>query len=80
VTYFKVLSQHSLEVLTWVNQSVQCLTSDWTTGVRSLPAAQDFSTSLCVKTNSEAHPAFYPMGRGSPLPGGKAQSGSDADH
>jgi hypothetical protein len=39
----------------------------------------DFSSSL-VQTNSEAHPASYPMASGVPFPGGKARPGRDADH
>jgi hypothetical protein len=51
-----------------------------TTGVRSPTEAEDFSSSPCVQTGSGAHPASCSMGTGGPLPGGKAQSGSDADH
>jgi hypothetical protein len=36
----------------------------------SIPAeAKDFSSSLCVQTSSEAHPAAYPMGTGGSLAG-----------
>jgi hypothetical protein len=28
----------------------------------------------------EAHPASFPMGTGSPFPGGKARPGRDSDH
>jgi hypothetical protein len=28
-----------------------------------------FSSNLCVQTDSEAHPAPYPMGTGGPFPG-----------
>jgi hypothetical protein len=50
--------------------------------VRSPTGAEDFSSSLCVQTGSEAHPASYPMGTGGggPFPGGKARPGRDADH
>jgi hypothetical protein len=48
--------------------------------VRSLTGAEDFSSSPCVQTGSEAHPASYPLGTGGPFPGGKAQPGRDADH
>jgi hypothetical protein len=48
--------------------------------VRSLTGAEDFSSSPCVQTVSEAHPASYPMGTGGPVPGGKERSGRDADH
>jgi hypothetical protein len=49
-------------------------------GVRSPAGAKDFSSSLCVQTGSEAHPASYTMGTGGPFPGGKARPGRDADH
>jgi hypothetical protein len=60
--------------------SVQCLTTDWTTGVRSPTGAEDFYSSLCVQTGSEAHPAPCPMGTGGSFLGGKARTGRDADH
>jgi hypothetical protein len=63
-----------------VAQSVQCLTTFWTIGVRSPTGAEDVSSSLCVQTGSGAHPASYPMGTGGPFPGGKARPGRDADH
>jgi hypothetical protein len=53
---------------------------DWTTGVRSPTEAKDFSSSLCIQTNSEAHPASYTMGTDGTFPGGKARPGHDADH
>jgi hypothetical protein len=49
-------------------------------GVRSLAEAKDFSSSFCVQTSSEPHPASYPMGIEVPFLGGKARPGSDADH
>jgi hypothetical protein len=49
-------------------------------GVRSLAEAKDFSSSLCVQTSSEAHPASCPMGTGGPFPGGREQPGRDAHH
>jgi hypothetical protein len=49
-------------------------------GVRSPAGAKDFSSSLCVQTGSEAHPASCTMGTGGSFPGGKARSGRDADH
>jgi hypothetical protein len=52
-----------------VAQSVQCLTTDWTTGVRSSTEERDFSSSPCVQEGSGAHPASYPMGTGGPFPG-----------
>jgi hypothetical protein len=49
-------------------------------GVRSSAGEKDFSSSLCVQTDSGAHPASYTMGTGGPFPGGKARPGRDADH
>jgi hypothetical protein len=49
-------------------------------GVRSPAGAKDFSSSLCVQTGSEAHPASCTMGTGGPFPRGKARSGRYADH
>jgi hypothetical protein len=56
----------TVTVWSWVN-SVQCLTTNWTPGVRSPAEAKGFSSSLRVQTSSEAHPA-YPMGTGGPFP------------
>jgi hypothetical protein len=47
--------------------------------VRSPAEANNFSSSLCVQTGSEAHPASCIMGTGGPIPGGKARPGRDAD-
>jgi hypothetical protein len=47
--------------------------------VRSPTGAEDFSSSPCVRTGSEAHPASYQMGTEGPFPGGKARPGRDAD-
>jgi hypothetical protein len=63
-----------------VAQSVQCLTADWTAGVRSPTEAEDFSSNLCVQTGSGAHPASCTVGTGGSFPGGKARPGRDADH
>jgi hypothetical protein len=62
-----------------VAQSVQCLTTDWTAGLRSPTDAEDFSSSLCVQTGSGAHPASCTVGTGGSFPGGKARPGRDAD-
>jgi hypothetical protein len=62
-----------------VARPVQCLTTDWTIGVRSPTEADDFSSTLCVQTGSGAHPASYTVGTGGSLPGGKARPGRDAD-
>jgi hypothetical protein len=48
--------------------------------VRSQAEAMDFSSSLCVQTGSEAHPASCTMGTGGPFPGAKVWPGHDADH
>jgi hypothetical protein len=45
-------------------------------GVRFPVGAKDFSCSLCVQTDSGAHPASYPMGTGGPFPGGKSAAGA----
>jgi hypothetical protein len=52
---------------------------DWTTGVRSPTEAEDFSSNLCVRTSSGAHPVSCSVGTGS-FPQGKVRSGRDADH
>jgi hypothetical protein len=59
-----------------VAQSVQCLTTDWTAGVRYPAGAEDFSSNLCVQTGSGAHP----VGTGGSFAGGKARPGRDANH
>jgi hypothetical protein len=43
--------------------------------VRSPAGAKDFSSSLCVQTGSEAHPASCTMGTGGPFPGAKRGRG-----
>jgi hypothetical protein len=66
-----------------VAQSVQRLTTDWTTGRWKIDHRQrqeDFFSSLCVQTGSGAHPASCPMRTGGPFPGCKARPGHDADH
>jgi hypothetical protein len=60
--------------------SVQCLTMDWTAGVRSPTEADDFYSNLWVQTGSGAHPASYTMGTGGSFQGGKVRLGRDADH
>jgi hypothetical protein len=47
---------------------------------RSQAEAKDFSSSLCVQTGSEAHPASCTMGTGDSFPGAKARPRRDADH
>jgi hypothetical protein len=53
---------------------------DRTIGVRSPAGSKDFSSSVCVQTGSEAHPASCTMGTRGPFLGGKARQGRDADH
>jgi hypothetical protein len=48
--------------------------------VRSPAEAEDFPSSRCVQTGSEAHPASCTMGTGGPFLGAKARPGRDADH
>jgi hypothetical protein len=52
-----------------------CLTTDWTTGVRSLAEIKDSSSSVYVHSSSEAHPASCPMSTGGPFPGVKRGRG-----
>jgi hypothetical protein len=64
-------------------QSVQCPTTDCTTGrMRFDPRERQkyFSSSLSVQTDSEAHPASYPMGTAGIFLAGKARLGRDADY
>jgi hypothetical protein len=67
---------------TAVAQAVWCLTMGWgwTIGDQTPTEAEDFSSNLCVQTDSGAHPASYLMGTGGPSPGSKARPGRDADH
>jgi hypothetical protein len=53
---------------------------DWAIEVRSPAEAKDFSSSLCVETSSEAHPASCSVGAGGPFPGANARPGRDADY
>jgi hypothetical protein len=41
---------------------------------------KDFSSSLCVQTDSEVHPASCTMSTGGTFPGAKARQGRDADN
>jgi hypothetical protein len=45
--------------------------NDRAIGVRSPAGAKDFSSSLCVQTGSEPHPASCTMGTGEPFRGAK---------
>jgi hypothetical protein len=75
-----LLYVHCNSEVSEVAQSVLCVTTDWTNGVRSPSEAKDFSSSLSTQTGSEAHPASCPMGTVCPFPGAKARPGRDADH
>jgi hypothetical protein len=55
--------------------SQQCLTADWTNGVRSPAGADDFSSSPYVQTGCGVHQVFYPVGTG-----GKMRPKRDADY
>jgi hypothetical protein len=63
-----------------VAQSVYCLTTDLMIRVRYPPGAKDLSSSLCVHTGSEAHPASYPMGTEGLYRERKVRPKRDADH
>jgi hypothetical protein len=60
-------------------QSIQCLIRNWKTGVQSPEEAENFSSTLCVQTSSEAHPASYSVSTGGPLQRGEARQQRDAD-
>jgi hypothetical protein len=53
---------------------------NWAIEVRSVADEKDFSSSLCVQSSSEAHPASCTMGTGGPFPGAKARPGHAANH
>jgi hypothetical protein len=47
----------------------------------SIPVQEkDFSSNLCVQTDSGAQPVSCTLGTGGPFPGGKARPGRDANH
>jgi hypothetical protein len=73
---YAFLSLHVFAPGVGVAQSVQCLTTEWTTGVRSPSETKDLSFSFFV----QAHPASYSVGNGGPFPGGKVRLGRDAIH
>jgi hypothetical protein len=64
----KMCSYHSI-VGAGLAQSVQCLTTDWTTRVQAPAEAKDFSSSLCVQTSFETHLVSYSMGTEVPFQG-----------
>jgi hypothetical protein len=49
-------------------------------GVRSPAGLKDFSSNLCVQTDSGAHSASCTVGTGGPFRWAKARPGRDADH
>jgi hypothetical protein len=61
---------HHTQLESRVAQSVQCLTTDWTSGVRSPTGAEDFSSSLCVQPGSGAHPVSSTVRTGGSFPRG----------
>jgi hypothetical protein len=63
-----IYASHVMSVREPVAQSVQCLTADWTAGVRS--PTEDLSSALCVQTGSGAHPASCTVGTGGSFPRG----------
>jgi hypothetical protein len=63
-----------------IAQSVHCLTTGCTAGVRTPTEAEDFSSNPCVQTGSGAHLAYCTVGTGGSFPGRKARPGRDADH
>jgi hypothetical protein len=79
-TSLRIFYQLRLSGLMLVDCHYSGLTMGWMIGVRSPSGAKDFSSSLCVQTDSGAHPASYPMGTGVSFPGGKARPGGNADH
>jgi hypothetical protein len=62
-----------------VAQSLLCLTTYWTTGVRPPVHTKGFPSNFRVQTGSGAPPSLSNGYRG-PFPGGKARLGRDADH
>jgi hypothetical protein len=67
--YCGILTSQKYTVRSWGSSHYNaCLTTDWTTGVRSPAGEKDFSSSLCAQTSSEAHPTSYPMGTGGRSP------------
>jgi hypothetical protein len=48
--------------------------------VRSPANGKDFSSNLCLRIGSGAHPVLCTMGTGCPFSGAKVRPGRDADH
>jgi hypothetical protein len=62
-----------------VAQSVQCSTTNWTTGLSRFDPRErqkNFFSTVCVRNGCGSLPASCAMGTGGPFPG----PGSDADH
>jgi hypothetical protein len=83
----EVLLYYLISISVWreSRRSSGSIVSDYGLDVRAIEVryptgAEDFSSSPCVQTGSEAHPASYPVGTGGSFPGGKARPGRDADH
>jgi hypothetical protein len=68
-----IISITAVSYRSW-GSSVLCLTTDWTSGVRS-PAEAKIVPPACVQTSIEAHPASYPMGTVGFSPGVKRGRG-----
>jgi hypothetical protein len=64
---YAFLSLHVFAPGAGVAQSVQCLTTEWTTGVRSSAETKDLSFSFFV----QAHPSSYSVDTGGLSPGVK---------
>jgi hypothetical protein len=76
------LVQKHTRIYIWNRGSSGSIVSDYgrAIGVRSSAGAKDFSSNLCVQTDSGAHPASCTMGTGGSFPRGKTRPGRDADH
>jgi hypothetical protein len=70
-TYIPLLQKEELGI----DQSVQCLTTDWTTGVPSPADEKDFSSSICVQTSSGSIQPPIQWVAGGPFPGVKRGRG-----
>jgi hypothetical protein len=83
--YLNIIYLTYIHIISWSRCSSVSIVSGYGLDDRAIKArspaeAKDFSSSLCVQTRSEAHPASCTMGTGGPFPGGKARPGRDADH
>jgi hypothetical protein len=80
VNFFKICFNASMNVLLGLPSDFLCSHFPFNNLYASPAEAKDFSSSLCVQTSSDAHPAFYSMSTGGSFPGDKAWLGRDADH